>query len=170
MSASTISSYLPRWTKRAVMDGSGHDPLGLSRVSDNFTDLLLPSIITTTNRARYYSFYPWAMRESADCLEEGDGTAEFVEEFRKREAAFAIASKLGKETDLSIVGIDQVNKHLGEVSTEESVTTGFRVLPANNMGGFGQYYGGCLQSLGLGGWDEDGLWRERGFPASGRGR
>ena len=60
------NSFLPRWTKRAVIQGSGRDPLGLSRVSDAFTDLLLPAIITTTNRARYYSFYPWALRESAE--------------------------------------------------------------------------------------------------------
>jgi hypothetical protein len=48
-------NHLPRWTKRVVMNGSGRDPLGLSRVSDNFTELLQPSIIATTNRARYYS-------------------------------------------------------------------------------------------------------------------
>ncbi len=156
---SNITQHLPRWTKRAVLEGSGRDPLGLSRVSDNFTDLLLPSIITTTNRARYYSFYPWAMRESLDSLGDDDGTTEFVEEFRKREAAFAIASKLGKETDFSIVGIDQVNRYLDEVSDDDAVNTVFRVLPANHMGGFGQYYGGCLQSLGLGAWDGDGFWQ-----------
>jgi hypothetical protein len=140
------------------MEGSGRDPLGLSRVSDNFTDLLLPSIITTTNRARYYSFYPWALRESLESLGDDDGTTDFIDEFRKREAAFAIASKLGKETDFSIVGIDQVNLELSKVSEEDSITTVFKVLPANPWGGFGQYYGGCLQGLGLGNWAEDGFW------------
>ena len=66
-----------------------------------------------------------------------------MEEFRKRKAAFAMASKLGMETYLSIVGIDQVNKFLGEAFENESVSTVFRVLPANDMGGFGQYYGDC---------------------------
>ena len=142
------------------MEGSGRDPLGLSRVSDAFTELLLPSIITTTNRARYYSFYLWAMRDSCEATTKRNlGALDFVEEFRKREAAFAIASKLGKLTELSIVGIDQVNKHLSEVSGNELISTTFRVLPANNMGGFGQYYGGCLQNLLLGAWDEDGFWR-----------
>ena len=154
-----ISNFLPRWTKRAVIDGSGRDPLGLSRVSDNFTDLLLPSIITTTNRARYYSFYAWALRESGECLEDGEGAPEFLDEFRKREAAFAIASKLGRETDLTIVGIDKVNECLREISDTDSVNPLFKVLPSNNMGGFGQYYGSCLQTLGLGGWDEEGLWK-----------
>ena len=69
---SSATTFHPRWTKRAVFEGSGRDPLGLSRVTDNFTDLLLPSIITTTNRARYYSFYAWALRESHESLGNDD--------------------------------------------------------------------------------------------------
>lgn len=153
-----FKTYLPRWTKRAVMDGSGRDPLGLSRISDNFTDLLLPSIITTTNRARYYSFYPWAMRESLNALKEDEDGADFLERFCRLEAAFAISSKLGKETDRTIVGIDQVNRYLDGADEGSAVNTEFKVLPANNWGGFGQYYGGALRTLGLGSWEEDGFW------------
>lgn len=94
-----MGSYLPRWTKRAVLEGSGRDPLGLSRVSDNFTELLLPSIITTTNRARYCSFYPWALRGSHESLGDEEGTTNLIDEFGKREAA--IAFKLGKKTERS---------------------------------------------------------------------
>jgi hypothetical protein len=94
----TFHTFLPRWTQRAVIDGSGRDPLGLSRVSDAFTGLLLPSIITTTNRARYYSFYPWAMRQSCESAStSGSGPAGFVEELRKREAAFAVASPINQD-------------------------------------------------------------------------
>jgi hypothetical protein len=128
---SAISNCHPRWTKRAVLEGIGRDLLRLYRVSENFTNLLLPSIITTTNRARYYSFYPWGMRDGFECLEGNDDTSDFLEEFRKREAAFAIASKIGKVTDLSIDGIDEVSRKLGEVSDDESVATLFKVLPAN---------------------------------------
>ena len=28
-------NYLPQWTRRVAMDGSGRDPLGLSRVCDS---------------------------------------------------------------------------------------------------------------------------------------
>jgi hypothetical protein len=58
-----FKAYLPRWAKRAEMDGSGRDPLGLFRVPDQFPVYLLPSFITTTNRARYYLFCPWTLRE-----------------------------------------------------------------------------------------------------------
>jgi hypothetical protein len=43
-------NFLPQSTRRVAMEGSGHDPLGLSRVSDALTNFLLPSIITTTHR------------------------------------------------------------------------------------------------------------------------
>jgi hypothetical protein len=55
--------FLPQWTRRVAMDGSGRDPLGHSRVSDALTGYLLPDIITTTDRARYYSFYTWAVAD-----------------------------------------------------------------------------------------------------------
>ena len=37
--------------------------MGLSRVSDALTKFLLPNIITTTDRARYYSFYTWVIAD-----------------------------------------------------------------------------------------------------------
>lgn len=51
-----IEAMLPRWTKRVVTETGGRDPLGLSRVANSITDFLLTGIITTTDRARYYSF------------------------------------------------------------------------------------------------------------------
>lgn len=154
---SNDTDYLPRWTKRAFIKGSGRDPLGLSRVSDNFTELLLPSIITTTSRARYYSFYLWAIRNAAIAVEKRGGVFEDV--LQSYEAAFAIASHLGKQSELSVVGIDQVLKYLNGVSAEGLVNVAFRVLPSNTMGGFGQYYGGCLQTLWLVQRDESEEWK-----------
>src|ERR1700739_3902455 len=55
----TIS--IPKWTSYVVTELGGRDPLGLSRLSFMITDYLVSGIITTTSRARYYSFYPWAL-------------------------------------------------------------------------------------------------------------
>jgi len=30
--------HLPQWTRRVAMDGSGRDPLGLSRVDDSLSN------------------------------------------------------------------------------------------------------------------------------------
>jgi hypothetical protein len=57
----SIAVRLPKWTKHVVTELGGRDPLGLSRVSFAITDYLLKGIITQTSRARYYSFYPWAL-------------------------------------------------------------------------------------------------------------
>jgi hypothetical protein len=143
------ATYLPQWTRRVAMDGSGRDPLGLSRVSDSLTSFLLPNIITTTDRARYYSFYAWAIGDVEEVKSSSKRKVSFEEEFRRREAAFALASKLGIKTELPIVGITKVNEHLGSVDEDDMINTDFRVLPSNPTGGFGQYYAGCLHGLGI---------------------
>ncbi len=124
-------------------------------MSDILTDFLLPGIITTTDRARYYSFYTWAVGQAAEHYGKSGGEAAFKSAFQRLEAAFALCSKLGQVPG-SIVGIEQVNKRLREEGDREEISTDFRVLPSNDLGGFGQYYGGCLKGLRLVEWNEEG--------------
>lgn len=130
--------YWPQWTRRVAMDGSGRDPLGLSRVSDALTNFLLPDIITTTDRARFYSFYTWAIADVEALRNSKAGRVSFEEEFRRREAAFALASRLGQKIELPIVGIRQVDTILASADEGDNVDTDFRVLPSNSTGGYGQ--------------------------------
>ncbi|MGA3267312.1 MAG: hypothetical protein ABSE16_10865 [Verrucomicrobiota bacterium] len=148
--------FLPQWTRRVAMDGSGRDPLGLSRVSDALTGFLLPNIITTTDRARYYSFYTWAIADIEALRQVKGARISFEEEFQRREAAFALALRLGRKTDLPIVGIRNVNTILASRGNDNTIETDFPVLPSNQTGGYGQYYGGCLYDLGLVRVDENG--------------
>lgn len=150
--------YWPQWTRRVAMDGSGRDPLGLSRVSDALTNFLLPNIITTTDRARYYSFYTWAISDIEALRNSNGRRISFEEEFQRREAAFALASRLGQKIELPIVGIRQVDTILASADEGDNVNTDFRVLPSNSTGGYGQYYGGCLHALDLVRVDEQGEW------------
>lgn len=62
--------YWPQWTRRVEMEGSGRDPLGLSRVSDALTNILVSNLITTTDRARYCSLYTWAITEGLPELDQ----------------------------------------------------------------------------------------------------
>ena len=148
--------FLPQWTRRVAMEGSGRDPLGLSRVSDALTNFLLPSIITTTDRARYYSFYTWAIADIEALRITKGARISFEDEFQRREAAFALASRLGQKIDLPIVGIRQVDAILASADNGDNVETDFKVLPSNSTGGYGQYYGGCLHGLDLVRVDEHG--------------
>jgi hypothetical protein len=150
------AKYWPQWTRRVAMEGSGRDPLGLSRVSDALTNFLLPNIITTTDRARYYSFYTWAIADIEALRKAKGGRISFEQEFQRREAAFALASRLGQKIDLPIVGVRQVDTILASADNGENVETDFRVLPSNSTGGYGQYYGGCLHGLDLVRVDEHG--------------
>ena len=149
--------FLPQWTKKVAMEGSGRDPLGLSRVSDALTNFLLPNIITTTDRARYYSFYTWVIADiEKQRGDKKENRISFVEEFQQREAAFALASRLGKLTDLPVVGVRQVDVALSSPDKDGRLDTKFRVLPSNTTGGYGQYYAGCLFALDLVRSDKDG--------------
>lgn len=149
-------NYLPQWTRKVAMDGAGRDPLGLSRVSDSLTNFLLPAITTTTDRARYYSFYTWVIADIEAKRQSKAKHTKFEEEFLRRDAAFALASRLGKTTDLPVVGVRQVDATLASADEDDNLRTNFRILPSNGSGGYGQYYAGCLHTMDLVRSDEGG--------------
>jgi hypothetical protein len=135
------------WTKRVVTEMTGRDPLGLSRVGDTIKDFLLSGINTNNTRARYYSFYTWAIWH-IEHEERVRSDREFATAFRRREAAMAIATVACDSTN-SPIGIKAVRPRY-----ESGIETGifdcdFKVLPSNTLGGYGQYYAGSLNRLGL---------------------
>ena len=138
---------IPKWTKHVVPEVGGRDPLGLSRVSFLITDYLLTGIITTTSRARYYSFYPWVLLD-IETTENPKRHSDFVAAFQRREAFMSLGT-LERNPNAKVVGIDALRPRLAKYRATKIVDTNFRVLPSNAMGGFGQYYGGSLYVLGL---------------------
>lgn len=148
--------YLPRWTKRVFTETRGRDPLGLSRVSALITDYLLTGIITQTNRARYYSFFCWALWniEKAERMER---YADFVSCFQRREASVALAT-IWNNPDSAIAGVDVVRPMAEGAVSNEEVDCQIKVLPGSSeLGAYGQYYGGSLYALGLTCRTEDGI-------------
>src|SRR4051812_10031758 len=104
---------LPAWSRYEAMDAKGRDPLGLSRVSHLLTDRLLNGITTTTDRARYYSFYTWCLWHINENEKPTRGSA-FVEALQRRESAMIIAT-LMNDPLASVVG------KLGDAANEASV-------------------------------------------------
>jgi hypothetical protein len=149
--------HLPRWSKRVVTEVGGRDPLGLSRVSSLITDYLLTGITTQTSRARYYSFYPWALWhiENSEAPKKYN---DFNYAFRRREAFMALCT-LDGNPESSVVGDRVVRPRLEKVKETSEVGINFKVLPSNEMGGYGQYYGGSLYQLGLTSRNEEGIER-----------
>jgi hypothetical protein len=140
-------AFLPRWTKRVRTDGGGRDPLGLSRVTEWITDHLLQGIITTTDRARYYSFYCWSLWHIQHTSPPRK-FSEFIREFRRREAFMALSTIMAN-SEASPVGVRMVGPKLEAANRTGVADCDFKVLPSNDLGGYGQYYGGSLIQLGL---------------------
>ena len=141
------ANLLPMWTKRVAANTGGRDPLGLSRVAFLITDFLLSGIITTTDRARYYSFYCWALWH-IEREEKPKTDREFVAAFRRREAAMALAT-VAHNPATSPVGVLAVAPQLEKGREEGVFNCDFKVLPSNPLGGYGQYYAGSLYHLKL---------------------
>jgi hypothetical protein len=146
MTSVPLKMILPRWTKRVATEG-GRDPLGLSRVAFMITDYLLSGIVTTTDRARYYSFYTWVLWHIAN-EEKPDNFQEFVNAFRRREAAMALATLAADESS-SPTGVDATRKYFATGMGTGLFDCNFQVLPSNRLGGYGQYYAGSLYKLRL---------------------
>jgi hypothetical protein len=147
---------IPKWTQYVVTDLGGRDPLGLSRVSFMITDYLVTGIITTTSRARYYSFYTWALWH-IDNFERPKRYADFTAAFRRRESFLALCTLLHNPESAGVVGADAVRSRLTKYMESKEVDTNFAVLPSNTLGGFGQYYGGSLYALSLTHRDANGI-------------
>ncbi|MBI5098544.1 MAG: hypothetical protein HZB30_04810 [Nitrospirae bacterium] len=150
-----LKEILPKWTKRVVTETGGKDPLGLSRVSFIISDFLLTGIITTTDRARYYSFYCWSLWH-IDLIDPPKNYQDFVDKFRRRESVIALAT-IANNPETSPVGVTAAKGFLEEGKDSNELNCDFRVLPSNALGGYGQYYAGSLYKLVLTYRPDDGI-------------
>lgn len=159
MSATTAWVKKPYHTK-------GLDPLGVQAPCINLYGQLLPGITNVTDRARYYSFYPWVVWafeqlpgskpnndlvewvRRADCLFTMIGIRHRImsgdSDFLKHDAALA-----GSQTLRSVVaGLTPGNPvHLSTYTVRED-NNPLRYFKSP-FGGLGQYYIGTFDSLGL---------------------
>lgn len=145
-------SYFPRWTKLARIEETGKDPLGLSRVHERLTEWLVPGVTTQTHRARYYSFYLWAVHDT-NLTDQPQSRREFIEGMRRREATFVLACLAHHDGDAPpshLVGSREGKKiWKRDRESPSGLSIAFDPLPSNGLGGYGQYYGGSLYRLGL---------------------
>ncbi len=140
----------------------GLDHLGTQAPCVLIYSQLLPGITNVTDRARYYSFYPWLIW-SFDQRYPKDET-KFVEFFRRADCLFTLISERhARRTDrdnelhgAAMVGrvqllqaLDRLEAgealKLSEYTSQESAHRYFK----NPMGGLAQYYAGTLADLKL---------------------
>lgn len=150
------SDFLPRWSKYKTTDSKGRDPLGLSRVTHHISDSLLNGVITTTDRARYYTFYTWCLWHIAQHERPTRGPA-FVDALQRRESAMVIATLL-QDPAASVIGkMGQAFSLVAVTGAGSRVDTQFRCLPSSRLGGYGQYFRGVIHALGLRQTNEQGI-------------
>lgn len=152
------------WVKPPTAIG-GLDHLGTQGPCLAIYAQLLPGITNVTDRARYYSLYPWVVWSFDQRFPTADADT-FVEYFRRADCLFTLISERhSRQTDhdderhgIAMVGRIQLLQALdrlegGEelrLSTYTDRTEGnARRYFMNRLGGLGQYYAGTLAQLEL---------------------
>jgi len=158
------------WVKPKPAPG-GRDLLGTQTPCLNIYAQLLPGITNVTDRARYYTFYPWFIWAFHKKYPQ-KGLDHFTEFFRRGECLFTlIAEDHGHESGkpnstqhgVGLTGRnaltgqgdlggalrdlrDGEKVHLSDYATQSS---GGKRYFKTKLGGLGQYYAGVLGALGL---------------------
>jgi hypothetical protein len=151
------------WVKPPKQIG-GLDHLAVQAPCINIYGRLLPGITNVTDRARYYTFYPWliwALEQSG--YDKFDN--EFVEAFRMSDGLFTLIAHYhelvceedGKNHTGATVGSNNLSQHIHEVKQGKHVQLldyahrdiSKKPYFKNKLGGLGQYYLGVLIELGI---------------------
>ena len=145
---------LPQWTSRFTDDTvPGEDHLGIEGAAQGYQQYLIPGIITTTDHARYYSFYAWVLyrfiydENSSRLLADFRGPY-----FRRHEVAFILGCYSHHKDTGVITGLvgGGTNNSKARRMWESSDPSPLDVDYFNNkLGGFGQYYRTAMQAMGL---------------------
>jgi len=152
------------WIDRDRHVSEGLDQLGIQVVSASLYGQLLPGITNVTDRARYFSFYPWILHSFAQQAKPTDGRLEWLTWFRSLEYAYAAVCAAWEDENgeaTAVVGVDAARKALRKSGAREPIDllksaqlNAEGKVPAgayfkNPEGGFGQYYKVSLTTLGL---------------------
>ena len=153
------------WVKKPYHT-KGLDPLGAQAPCINIYGQLLPGITNVTDRARYYSFYPWVVWTFDKFSNDRSETA-FVEWVRRADCLFTLISvrhRLVSEDndhlrhDAGLVGSVTLRPVVTELGSGQSRRLSeFTGLENHNkqryfknpLGGLKQYYIGTFDELGL---------------------
>lgn len=150
------------WVAQPTITG-GLDHLGSQQPCIELYSRLLPGVTNVTDRARYYSVYPW-FAWSYDQRIRSDKADDFVSLFRRADCLLTlITERFARKTATEDAGAAMVGREvllpalddladgralrLSKYATrEEGVKSRYF---KNRLGGLGQYYLGTLQDLGL---------------------
>lgn len=152
------------WLKESSSK-TGRDHLGVQGPCINIYGQLLPGITNVTDRARYYSFYPWFFWVCHNRYKNPKWDF-IIDRFRRADCLFTLiaarhSKKIHEPEDrhgISMVGRNTLIPVLGILEKGESIKLSqYATLDdkskdryfKNKIGGLGQYYAGPLLELGI---------------------
>ncbi len=139
------SEPLAEWLEPSLADTAGRDPLGLNTITlDRILPDLIPAILQISERARYFSIYPWMLWQFVERRLTAT-SAELDRFIRRREFELCLAMKLCPHCKVaSAIGSKNAGRRV--TAGDDPFDRGVSVQTA--MGGFGLYYRSPLQALG----------------------
>jgi len=153
------------WVKKTYQT-KGLDPLGVQAPSINIYGQLLPGITNVTDRARYYSFYPWMVWAYEQQPRQKTQT-DFVEWVRRADCLFTmigIRHRIASDPsnfawhDQGLVGSNKLSRAVTNLGPSDKILlSDYTTLDddddnryfKNILGGLKQYYIGTFDGLGL---------------------
>jgi len=150
---------------RRVIDGLDH--LGIELISVNLYQAMLPGITNVTERARYYSFYPWCIHRYAQKGPTDRTRTNWIKWLRALDFSYATACVAHDQQSeeafgSAVVGGDRASELLKgkaltatiDLRSSSSVNENGKVEASgayfkNPQGGFGQYYRGPLLEMAV---------------------
>lgn len=137
---------LAEWLEPSLTDTAGRDPLGLNTITlDRVLPDLIPGILQISERARYFSIYPWMLWQFAARRLAATET-ELDRFIRRREFELCLAMKLCPHCEV-VSAIGSRNAGPRVTAGEDPFARG-GVSVQTPMGGFGLYYRSPLEALG----------------------
>lgn len=145
---------IPQWTTRITdSEVGGEDHLGLEGAAQSYQQWLVPGIITTTDHARYYSFYSWILHRFIFDPASSRRIADFRGSyFRRHEVAYILGCFSHHMNGSFLRGLvgGGVNSYkarqMWESGDPASLDANYFI---NTLGGFGQYYRTAMQAMGI---------------------
>lgn len=145
---------IPQWTTRFTDDTvTGEDHLGVEGAAQGYQQYLIPGVITTTDRARYYSFYAWVLYRFINA----EGSSRLLADFRgpyfrRHEVAFILGCYSHHKDAGGMKGLVGSGSNSGKArrlwESGEPISLDFDYFN-NKLGGFGQYYRTAMQAMGI---------------------
>lgn len=146
----TQSVPYPQWTSLLTRtEVTGEDHLGIEGVSQAYQQYLVPGIITTTEHARYYSFYCWVL----DRFIHAPGSTRLLGDFqgsyfKRHEVAFLLGCYTHHQAGGGLPGTVG-NKNALRILASGDLISLDQDYFTNKLGGFGQYYRTAMEAMGL---------------------